>query len=100
MFVFASILGSPRWRGTATALYLAAVLAFLLFQRLVRQQGSASWLAGDATKGTRAAARPGAGVAVVAVVAGLVLGPALPGAGDPAVVKFNGKGGGRSTRVT
>ena len=72
----------------STALFAAAVLIFILLHRLARQDSGASWLATEPGKGRNAIVRVGSVVGAAAIVTGLVVGPALPGAGEEAVVPW------------
>lgn len=100
LFVFCSLLGSEVHRLTAAGLYLAALLAFLLLHRGARQEHATGWLAADAERGSRAIVRSGAGLAAVALLAGLVVGPRLPGADSPAIISWRGPETGSGSRVT
>ena len=86
LFLFTALLGAPRGRGWAVALYAGALLAFLLVHRMARQDGSSHWVADRRALGHRSLLTAGAGLGVVAVVAGSVLGPSLPGADSPGVL--------------
>ncbi len=85
LFLFTSLLGTPRGRGWAVALYATALLAFLLVHRMARQDGSAHWVADRRAMGNRSLLTAGAGLGVVAVLAGTLFGPAFPGADSPGV---------------
>ncbi len=99
VFVFVSALASPRNRISSTALYLAAALAFALLHRQALQQRQGTWLASQRDGATRATLRVGALVGGAALVAGAVLGPSLPGAGEAPLLSTKG-GSGDGTRVT
>lgn len=86
LFLFTALLGAPRGRGWAVALYAGALLAFLLLHRMVRQDGSSHWVADRRAMGHRSLLTAGAGLGVVAVLAGSVLGPSFPGADSPGVL--------------
>lgn len=99
LFLFSSILAEREHRTVATVLFLAAVLAFVLTARVARADHRARWLATDAGRGTRSLLTTGAGLAAVAVLAAVVVGPRLPGGdGDP-LVDLDGTSGG-ADRVT
>jgi transglutaminase-like putative cysteine protease len=100
VFVFCSLLGAPRHRAPVTALFLAAVLLFELLHRVVRLQGSASWLASDVRRGSGALIKLGAWLSGFAVVFGVVLGPALPGDDSAALLPWREIGDGPSSRIT
>ncbi|MGH2684800.1 MAG: transglutaminaseTgpA domain-containing protein, partial [Actinomycetota bacterium] len=100
LFVFASVLGAPRHRVGATALYLAAVLLFLLVHRVLGDHARGTWLTSDPTKGVRALLRAGAGVAAISVLGGMVVGPGLPGADDAALIDWRDRGDDDGSRLT
>ncbi len=86
VFVFCSLQAAPQDRVSSTVLYAATALVFVLFHRSLRVDRAASWLAADPEHGRRAVVRAGAGVALAAVVAGSLIGPAIPGSdADPAI---------------
>lgn len=80
LFLFTALLGAPRGRGWAVATFAAAVLAFLLVHRMARQDDASHWVADRRLEGHRSLLMAGAALGVVAVVAGTVLGPSVPGA--------------------
>jgi transglutaminase-like putative cysteine protease len=99
LFLFTSLLGTARGRGWAVAIFAASLLAFLLVHRMARQDGSAHWVADRRAAGNRSLLLAGAGLGIVAVLAGTVLGPAVPGAGSPGVLDPRSLRG-EPTRVT
>lgn len=103
VFVFAALLGRGQHRLIATAIFGGAVLAFALVHRLAKSEMTCSWLAHDPNDGRIALARIGLAGTGLAVVLGLVVGPALPGAGEEAVLAWrdlDGGGGSAGARVT
>lgn len=99
LFLFASILAEEEHRTLSAALFIFAVLAFVLAARVARADGTGRWLATDAGRGARSLLAAGALLAVVAIVPALLAGPRLPGAdGDP-LVDLDGGGGG-DDRIT
>jgi transglutaminase-like putative cysteine protease len=86
LFVFTSLLGAPQGRAWAVAIYATAVLAFLLVHRMARQDGTAHWVADRRAIGNRSLLTAGAGLGVIAVLAGTVIGPSVPGADSPGVL--------------
>ncbi|MDY7101371.1 MAG: DUF3488 and transglutaminase-like domain-containing protein [Actinomycetota bacterium] len=99
MFVLSSLLGTGGGRVPATLGFVAAVLAFLLLYRVARQEASPGWVDGDAARGGRALLRTGVVLIVAAVGAGVVVGPALPGAGADGLIDWRGRDDG-GARVT
>jgi len=96
-FVVASLLGGDDGRVRSTVLVLAAGLGVVLVGRL-RDQRAGQWLPGDAGRGPRALVRSGAAVAGIAVLAGALVGPVLPGADDDPWWTWRGRGTG--ARIT
>lgn len=100
LFVFASLFGADQYRVPSTVLFLVSVLAFLLLHRASRLEASASWIRGDASRGSRSLVRAGVAVGVVAVLVGIAVGPLVPGARASAMVDWKGLGSSSGTRVT
>ncbi len=99
LFLFTAMLGTPAGRGWAVAAYATAVIGFLLVHRLARQDGSSHWVADRRAAGNRSLLVAGAGLGVLAVVAGTVLGPAVPGATSAGAIDVRNLNGDQS-RVT
>ena len=103
VFIFGALLGRGQHRLMATAIFGGAVLAFALVHRLAKSEMTCSWLAHDPNDGRIALARIGLVGTGMAVVLGLVVGPALPGAGEEAVLAWrdlDGGGASAGARVT
>jgi transglutaminase-like putative cysteine protease len=100
VFVFAAALGADRSRAAYTALYLAAALAFLLIHGAARRAESTAWFASRLRGGPRAIVQGGVAVGVVAVLAALVLGPVLPGAGAAPLIDWRNRDRNNDSRVT
>ena len=64
LFVFGAMFGADILRITVTVLFLVAALGFLLLYRTARQEVSASWVRGDAQRGSRALLRTGSSLAL------------------------------------
>jgi transglutaminase-like putative cysteine protease len=100
LFLFGAVLGAERYRLAAGALYLAAVLAFVV----LAEAGSGhrpSWFAERSGDGDRARVRSGMRTAAVAVAVALLVAPRLPGAHSLGVVGWRDGGEkGSSSRVT
>lgn len=88
-FTFCSILGSGRHAVALSAGLAAALLLFVAVQR-----ATAAGSAGPALL------RGAAAVGAVAVLAGALLGPQLPGAGSPGTLHWRNHPGGDRSRVT
>jgi transglutaminase-like putative cysteine protease len=99
LFLFVALLGEKAGRGWSVALYAGALIAFLLLHRLARQDGSSHWVADRRVAGNRSLLLAGSGLGVIAVVAGSVLWPAVPGARSPGVIDPT-KIGGDDSRET
>ncbi|MGV3759411.1 MAG: transglutaminaseTgpA domain-containing protein, partial [Actinomycetota bacterium] len=93
LFLFTALLGTADGRGWSIAAFGGTVVTFLLLHRLARQDGSAHWVADRRQRGQQALLGVGALLGSVAVLAGTVLGPALPGADDPGLVDVSDLGG-------
>ncbi len=86
LFVVASSVGYDRSRLATTAWWLVAAFVAVAWLRAAHDERSAPWL--GATRGGRLATLAGAslGAAVAATIAGLAIGPGLPGAEAEALV--------------
>ena len=100
VFVFASLFAADRHRIDSAALFLGAVLLFLLCHRVARQQVSAGWMSTDVRRGTNSLLAIGAGLAVCTVIAGVVIGPRIPQADAEALVDWRGDRSGPGSRTT
>jgi transglutaminase-like putative cysteine protease len=102
LFLFTSALAPSQHRALAVASFAIAALGYFAVHHLWRQSRPGAWFGGRQLAGASAALRFGAGLAVVATAAGLVIGPGLPGAGADPVVAYRGadRVGGPSNRTT
>jgi transglutaminase-like putative cysteine protease len=101
VFLFGALLGADRHRLSAAALYLASVLLFVVLAEVAASPRPRPWVAGLRAPGEAALLRSGLGMAVVALVLGLVVGPNLPGAYGQGVLGLRDRSGGKNgTRVT
>lgn len=99
VFVFCAVLGSGRYEVACTAAFAAAALWFVAVQRSASLERDQAWLPTNRVT-ARAVLRSASVVAVVAVFAGAVIGPRLPGAQEDAAVSWRESKGGDSSRVT
>ncbi|MET0902447.1 MAG: DUF3488 and transglutaminase-like domain-containing protein [Acidimicrobiales bacterium] len=99
LFLFTALLGESAGRGWAVALFAGALIGFLLLHRMARQDGSSHWVADRRTAGNRSLLLAGSALGVLAVVAGTVLWPAVPGSRSTPLFDVAEIGGGDS-RVT
>jgi transglutaminase-like putative cysteine protease len=102
VFLFSSLQRAENHQAISTAGFAGAVLVFVLLHRIARHDTGASWLATEPAKGRTSIVRVGSIVGALAIVTGLVVGPALPGAGEEAVVPWRDIGEGKkdNSRVT
>ncbi len=99
IFVFCSVLGSGRDEIACAAAFAAAVLLFVAVQRSLAIDRDQSWLPTHRTT-ARAVLRSAVLLAVIALAAGVLIGPVLPGARSEAAISWRGDQGGEGTRVT
>jgi transglutaminase-like putative cysteine protease len=101
VFLFGAMLGTDRNRIGLTALYLAAVLAFVVLADAGIRSTTGSWFGTRGAQGDGAVLRAAAVVGLAAVTAAVVLGPRLPGADSAGLFGLGDKPGSRgSARVT
>ena len=100
LFVFTSALADDRHRTTAVVAFVATALAFLaVFGMTTRTK--LAWFGGRPGNGPTHLATAGVLLGAAALVAGLVVGPALPGAGSEPILKYkNRNNGGSPSRTT
>jgi transglutaminase-like putative cysteine protease len=99
IFVFCSVLGSGDDAIACAAAFAAAVLGFVAVQRSLAIERDQAWLPTHRTT-SRAVLRSAGAIALVALVAGVLIGPSLPGARSEAAVEWRGGGAGDRSRVT
>jgi transglutaminase-like putative cysteine protease len=101
LFLFSAILGAERWHGLSVAAYLIALLLFLALQHARLQGTSTSWFASRSSGGTSSLLQVGGVLGSCVVLSALILGPNLPWADDPPVVKWrNSQRPGPGNRTT
>jgi hypothetical protein len=93
------VLGSGEYEIACAALFAAAVLWFVAVQRSLAIERDQAWLPTHRTT-SRAVLRSAGAVALVALVAGVLVGPSLPGARSEAAVEWRGGASGDRSRVT
>jgi transglutaminase-like putative cysteine protease len=98
LFLFTTVLSGPDHRITSTLLFVGAVLAFVLADRVARRAATGAWLAAPRGRGTTALLRAGAGLAAIGLIGGVLIGPVLPGAEADPIVDLDAGGG--DERVT
>jgi transglutaminase-like putative cysteine protease len=99
LFLFAAALGAPGDRVASAAVFAGAALLFVLLHRTYAQEESSTWAASHRTRGRWSLLGTGAALTGVAVVAGAVAGPRLPGAEADAVIDWRDIGDDEPTRV-
>ncbi|MEZ5180415.1 MAG: transglutaminaseTgpA domain-containing protein [Acidimicrobiales bacterium] len=99
MFTFCAILGSGRYELASAAAFASTSLLFLGLQRATLLRREQSW-SPDEPAATRTLVRGAAAIGAVAVLAGCLVGPTLPGAGSDAAVDWRGGARGDRSRVT
>ena len=101
IFLFGAMLGTDRHRIGLTAAYLAAVLAFVVLADAGARSTTGAWFGTRGAQGDGAVLRAAAVVGLVAVLAGVVVGPRLPGADSPSLFGIGDQPGTRgAARVT
>jgi transglutaminase-like putative cysteine protease len=84
LFLFAAALGEDGDRVASAAVFAAAALVFVLLHRTVTQEESSTWAAAHRAHGRWSLLGTGAALTAIAVTAGALAGPRLPGAeADP-----------------
>jgi transglutaminase-like putative cysteine protease len=99
LFVFAAALGGPGSPVAGAAVFSCAALLYVLLHRTSNQERSSRWAGGRRSQGRWSLVGTGTALLGVAVVAGAVAGPKLPGAGADAVVAWRDINKDEPTRV-
>jgi transglutaminase TgpA-like protein len=94
LFIWAATLGSAELRTRTTVGFAAAAIVFLLCQHQALLERHRAWFAGRRLGGGTGLLAAGVVAGLGAVVAGAVVGPALPGAESDALVDVKGLGSG------
>ncbi len=79
MLVFVSMVGTDSRQVFLTLVVVLAMLAFLMFHRLFRQDRTVNWLAEDNARGTGTLLRSGLILVALATLLAAIVGPRLPG---------------------
>jgi transglutaminase-like putative cysteine protease len=99
LFLFAAALGAPGGRVAAAAVFAAACLVFVLLHRTLGQEETSTWAAGHRAHGRWSLLGTGAALTGIAVIAGAIAGPRLPGADADAVLEWKDIAKDEPTRV-
>lgn len=86
LFLFTSLLGADTGQAGAAAIYGAALLGFLLLHRVARQEVVSHWVTEHRSDGRRSLLIAGSALGALAVLAGTLIGPNLPGADSPGLL--------------
>jgi transglutaminase-like putative cysteine protease len=100
LFLFGALLGAEQDEIVATAVFLAALLAFQLLHHTAKQLTTRHWINADTAAGGKSLVLAGSFMALLALGAALLAGPQLPGAEQPAVVDWREVGDDNPARVT
>jgi transglutaminase-like putative cysteine protease len=101
VFLFGALLGADRHRLAAAVAYLGSVLLFVVLAEVAAGHAPRPWVAGLRRPGEAALLRSGLGMAAVAVIVAVVVGPNLPGAHGKGLIGVRDRGGSTDgTRVT
>lgn len=88
LFLFTAVLGSATRMSLMVALFVAALVVFLVVHQAERASSTTAWFAAQSRTGASSLARGGTILGVVAIAAALVAGPHLPGAGKPPIIAW------------
>jgi transglutaminase-like putative cysteine protease len=99
LFVFAAALGGPGSPVASAALFAGAVLMYALLHRTATQERTSRWAGGRRVHGRSSLVGTGATLIVLAVAAGAVAGPNMPGADEDALLAWRDINQGDPTRV-
>ncbi|HEV8299301.1 MAG TPA: DUF3488 and transglutaminase-like domain-containing protein [Acidimicrobiales bacterium] len=100
IFAFTSLLAADYSTLIATVGFATAALMFALLHGAARLHREVHWIGPDTRKARRSILRVGTLAVAASVGVGLVVGPALPGAGEEAAVLWRDFGRGSGARVT
>ena len=99
LFLFAAALGGPGSPVASAAVFAGAALLYVLLHRTANQERSSRWAGGRRAQGRTSLVGTGAMILGIAVIAGIVAGPNMPGAGDEAVIAWRDINRSEPTRV-
>ncbi len=96
LFVFASTLGTTELRTATTIGYSIVALVFLMLQHQALLESHRSWASGRRLGSQATLVNAAAFVGGIALLAGIVIAPALPGADDGPLLDYRSIGGSSS----
>jgi len=99
VFVFGALMGVDRNGIAHGAVFAAAAAGVLLALRAERQTREETWAAGGSGRGISSTLRIGGASAAIAVLAGVVAGPLLPGARSEPLLDFRNITGSSQSRT-
>ena len=99
LFVFSAALGGSGSPVAGAALFAGAALLFVLLQRTYNQERTSRWASRHGAQGRWSLLGTGALLTSLAVVAGAIAGPQLPGADDDALLAWRDINRDKPTRV-
>ncbi len=92
LFIFSAVLGARTHQIIATVIFAVAVALWAVAQRSVNLADGNAWLANDRRRGSVGVAQAAAVLAALAVIAGVIVGPRLPGAAAEEMLSFRDQG--------
>jgi len=92
VLIFVAMLGTEQDRLSSTAIALVYGVLFLLAHRAASQAGTGVWLGRGPTRAYVSLLAAGGVVAIVATIAGIVGGPAVPGANEAPLIELGEEG--------
>ena len=92
LFIFSAVLGAGTHQILATVIFATAVAFWAVAQRSVNLADGNAWLANDRRRGSLGVAQAATVFAVMALIAGIVVGPRLPGAAAEEMLSFRDTG--------
>ena len=99
LFVFATLLADERYRVLSAVLMVGTAVAFVLLHRVAELERSDAWVTGGRGRAGRSLVAAGAVLAVVAVAAGALVAPHLPGVDEPPLVDWRNRTGTDNARL-
>jgi transglutaminase-like putative cysteine protease len=100
MFVFSAALAQGHRTALAAAVWLAALLGFLMVREAGLDHPRAAWFASRSGGGPATVMRLGSGLAAVTVLLAVIIGPQLPGSTTRGLINWRHQVGGGTGRTT
>ena len=99
LLVFATLLADDRYRTLSAVVALVAALSFVLTHRVLTLERADGWISPDRRQAGWSMLRAGAALGVVAIIAGTLVAPLLPGVDRPALIDWRRGGNGDGARL-